>query len=62
MTPGATWIVSALDQGWELNAEYVDQDVATGDRALMAELGIDAMRLGDLVAIDDSDHRFGRST
>ena len=27
----------------------------------MAELGIDRMRLGDLVGIRDVDHRFGRS-
>jgi hypothetical protein len=27
----------------------------------MAELGIDQMRLGDLIAIRDVDHRFGRS-
>ena len=47
--------------GAELNAEFVDQDLMSGDRALLAELGIDAMRLGDLVAIRDVDHRFGRS-
>ena len=50
-----------MGSGAELNAEYVDQDLMSGDRALMAELGIDAMRLGDLVAIRDVDHRFGRS-
>lgn len=33
----------------------------SGDRALMADLGIDRMRLGDLIAIRDVDHRFGRS-
>ena len=27
----------------------------------MADLGIDGMRLGDLIAIRDVDHRFGRS-
>ena len=33
----------------------------SGDRALMAELGIDQMKLGDLIGIRDVDHRFGRS-
>jgi Domain of unknown function (DUF4438) len=50
-----------MGSGAELNAEYVDQDLMSGDRALMAELGIDKMRLGDLIAIRDVDHRFGRS-
>jgi hypothetical protein len=50
-----------MGSGAELNAEYVDQDLMSGDRALMADLGIDQMRLGDLIAIRDVDHRFGRS-
>ncbi len=50
-----------MGSGAELNAEYVDQDLMSGDRALMASLGIDQMRLGDLIAIRDVDHRFGRS-
>ena len=50
-----------MGSGAELNAEFVDQDLMSGDRALMAELGIDRMRLGDLVGIRDVDHRFGRS-
>ena len=50
-----------MGSGAELNAEFVDQDLMSGDRALLAELGIDRMRLGDLVAIRDVDHRFGRS-
>lgn len=50
-----------MGSGAELNAEFVDQDLMSGDRALMAELGIDRMRLGDLVAIRDVDHRYGRS-
>jgi hypothetical protein len=49
-----------MGSGAELNSEYVDQDLMSGDRALMAELGIDQMRLGDLVVIPDADHRFGR--
>jgi len=50
-----------MGSGAELNAEFVDQDLMSGDRALMADLGIDGMRLGDLIAIRDVDHRFGRS-
>ena len=49
-----------MGSGAELNSEFVDQDLMSGDRELMAELGIDRMRLGDLVAIPDADHRWGR--
>lgn len=50
-----------MGSGAELNAEFVDQDLMSGDRDLMARLGIDQLRLGDLVGIRDVDHRFGRS-
>ena len=50
-----------MGSGAELNAEFVDQDLMSGDRCLMAELGIDQMRLGDLIGIRNVDHRFGRS-
>ena len=50
-----------MGSGAELNAEFVDQDLMSGDRVLMTELGIDQMRLGDLIGIRDVDHRFGRS-
>jgi hypothetical protein len=53
--------VRIMGSGAELNSEYVDQDLMSGDRALMRELGIDRLRLGDLVAIRHADHRFGRS-
>jgi hypothetical protein len=49
-----------MGSGAELTSEYVDQDLMSGDRALMAELGVDRMRLGDLVVIPDADHRYGR--
>ncbi len=49
-----------MGSGAELNSEYVDQDLMSGDRALMTELGIDQMRLGDIVVIPDADHHFGR--
>lgn len=52
--------IRIMGSGAELNPEYVDQDLMSGDRALMAELGIDQMRLGDLIVIPDADHRYGR--
>lgn len=52
--------VEIMGSGAELNSEYVDQDLMSGDRALMRELGIDEMKLGDLVAIQHADHRYGR--
>jgi hypothetical protein len=53
--------IRIMGSGAELNSEYVDQDLMSGDRALMAELGVDQMRLGDLIAIRHADHHFGRS-
>jgi hypothetical protein len=53
--------IRIMASGAELNAEYVDQDLTSGDRALMRELGIDKMRLGDVIAIRHADHHFGRS-
>ncbi|GGA55310.1 DUF4438 domain-containing protein [Pelagibacterium lentulum] len=53
--------IEIMGSGAELNSEYVDQDLMSGDRPLMADLGIDQMRLGDLIAIRHADHHFGRS-
>ena len=53
--------IRIMGSGAELNSEYVDQDLMSGDRDLMAELGIKRMRLGDLVAIRHADHHWGRS-
>ena len=49
-----------MGSGAELNAEFVDQDLMSGDKELMAQLGIDQMRLGDLIVINNADHRYGR--
>ncbi|HNV34449.1 MAG TPA: DUF4438 domain-containing protein [Bacillota bacterium] len=38
-----------------------DYDITTTDRKLIADLGIDKLRFGDVVAITDADNRFGRS-
>jgi hypothetical protein len=53
--------IEIMGSGAELNSEYVDQDLMSGDRTLMADLGIDQMRLGDIIAIRHADHHFGRS-
>lgn len=53
--------IAIMGSGAELNSEYVDQDLMSGDRALMRELEIDTLRLGDIVAIRHADHHFGRS-
>jgi Domain of unknown function (DUF4438) len=50
-----------MGSGAEINSEFVDQDLMSGDRELMVDLGIDKMRLGDLIAINHVDHHFGRS-
>ncbi|MRR10205.1 DUF4438 domain-containing protein, partial [bacterium] len=34
--------------------------ITTADAAVLRRLGIDRLRFGDLVAIDDTDNRFGR--
>jgi hypothetical protein len=52
--------IRIMGSGAELNPDFVDQDLMSGDRALMAELGIDQMKLGDLVVVNHADHRFGR--
>lgn len=56
----ATIPVHIMGSGAELTPEFVDQDLMTGDRAALAELGIDDLRLGDLVAVMETDHRYGR--
>ncbi len=52
--------IRIMGSGAELNPDFVDQDLMSGDRQLMADLGIDQMKLGDLVVIPDADHRYGR--
>jgi hypothetical protein len=49
-----------MGSGAELMADYVDQDFMTGDREEIAELGLDRLRLGDIVAVRDQDHGWGR--
>ena len=53
--------IRIMGSGAELNSEYVDQDLMSGDRSLMKKLKIDQMRLGDFIVINHADHRWGRS-
>ena len=53
--------IRIMGSGAELNSEYVDQDLMSGDRNLLKKLKIDQMRLGDLIVINHADHRWGRS-
>jgi hypothetical protein len=49
-----------MGSGAELMADYVDQDFMTNDRAEIERLGLDRLRLGDIVAVRDQDHTWGR--
>jgi hypothetical protein len=53
--------IKIMGSGAELNSEYVDQDLMSGDRELMKKLKIDQMKLGDLIVINHADHKWGRS-
>ena len=53
--------IRIMGSGAELNSEYVDQDLMSGDRSLMKKLKIDQMRLGDLIVINHADLMLGRS-
>jgi Domain of unknown function (DUF4438) len=59
--PVVTEIPSHLmGSGAELMADYVDQDFMTNDRAEIAAWGLDRLRLGDIVAVQNQDHTWGR--
>ena len=49
-----------MGSGLELGSDFVDQDMMSGDREELARLGIDQLRLGDLIALPCMDHRYGR--
>lgn len=49
-----------MGSGAELMADYVDQDFMTNDRAEVEAWGLDGLRLGDIVAVQDQDHSWGR--
>lgn len=43
-----------------LSAYSGDYDLTTADRDLICELGLEELRFGDLVALKDTDHSYGR--
>lgn len=49
-----------MGSGAELMPEYVDQDLMSNDRDAIALHGVDKLRVGDIVAIQDHDHSTGR--
>ncbi len=56
--------IPAMLMGSGLGREHVlrgDYDIQLFDAGVVAELGLADLRLGDLVAVEDSDHTFGRS-
>ena len=58
-----THIVPAAIMGSGLGANQVnsgDYDIQLFDEPIVAQYGLDSLRLGDLVAIIDADHSFGR--
>jgi hypothetical protein len=50
-----------MGSGWELNPEYVDQDICSNDAATVEEFGLDTLRTGDVIAVTDADHTTGRT-
>jgi len=58
-----THIVPAAIMGSGLGANQVnsgDYDIQLFDKAVVEQYGLESLRLGDLVAIIDADHSFGR--
>ncbi len=58
-----THIIPAAIMGSGLGANQVhsgDYDIQLFDEAVIEQYGLDSLRLGDLVAIIDADHSFGR--
>ncbi|MDB5075420.1 MAG: hypothetical protein JWO42_1599 [Chloroflexi bacterium] len=49
-----------MGSGAELMADYVDQDFMSNDREEMERYGLHKLRLGDIVAVHDQDHSWGR--
>jgi len=49
-----------MGSGWELNPEYVDQDICSNDPETVRTFGLERLRQGDVVAVTDADHSTGR--
>ncbi|NNM98153.1 MAG: DUF4438 domain-containing protein [Candidatus Dormibacteraeota bacterium] len=50
-----------MGAGIGMSSEWANCDVMLHDHGLVERLGLADLRLGDLVAMQDQDHRFGRS-
>jgi hypothetical protein len=50
-----------MGSGQEVPVGMVDYDLMTMDEKLIQKLSLNKLRLGDIVAIHDADHTFGRS-
>ncbi len=50
-----------MGAGLGMSSEWANCDVMLHDRALVEQMGLRGLRLGDLVSMRDQDHRFGRS-
>jgi hypothetical protein len=50
-----------MGSGQEVPVGMVDYDLMSADEELNQKLGLDKLRLGDIVAVHDADHTFGRS-
>jgi Domain of unknown function (DUF4438) len=49
-----------MGSGNELWADYVDQDLITTDRVVSERLGLNKLRIGDVVLMRDQNNRWGR--
>jgi hypothetical protein len=49
-----------MGSGMELGADYVDQDLMSNDRETLAAVGLDDLRIGDILAVRDHDHTMNR--
>lgn len=49
-----------MGSGAELGADYVDQDMMSNDRETFEALGLNDLRIGDILLIKDHDHTMNR--
>jgi hypothetical protein len=53
--------VRLMGEGTDERSERAAQSIMTGDMETIKELGLSSLRLGDIVALLDQDHSYGRS-
>ena len=49
-----------MGSGYELSPDFVDQDMMTPEWEELKEMGLHKLKLGDIVAISNTDHRYSR--